>query len=122
MQRFYPSFYEDDSFPLLASPEADKWPGEMILPDFNYNEDCLVPDLLLMENMDDLPERFDDVGPEEELLSFLEEIITEDEKKSQGKQQFAICTRVIILRHSFSAQSANFFFSYRFINGRNSLN
>ncbi|KAJ7380010.1 hypothetical protein OS493_012772 [Desmophyllum pertusum] len=82
------SFYEDTSVPLLASPEADKWPGDggdVILPEFmNYSQDCLVPELFLLENIDDLPEKYDEVEPEEELLSILEEIITEDERKTEG--------------------------------------
>lgn len=85
------SFYEDTSVPLLASPEADKWPGDggdVILPEFmNYSQDCLVPELFLLENIDDLPEKYDEVEPEEELLSILEEIITEDEKKTEGKNK-----------------------------------
>ena len=88
---FYFSLYEDTSIPLLTSPEADKWPGEAIFPDFNYNQDFLVPELFLLENIDCLPEKYDDVEPEDELLSILEEIITEDEKKSEGKKQN--CTR-----------------------------
>lgn len=80
------SFYEDTSVPLLTSPEADKWPGEVLPPDFmNYNQDFSVPELFLLEDIDSLPEKFDDVGSEEDLLSILDEIITEDEKKTEGK-------------------------------------
>ena len=82
---FYFSLYEDTSAPSLTSPEADKWPGEAIFPVFNYNQDFLVPELFLLENTDCLPEKYDDVEPEDELLSILEEIMTEDEKKTEGK-------------------------------------
>lgn len=80
----------------MASPEADRsrWSGEMILPDVNYNEDCLVPELLLMENIHDLPETYHDVEPREEFLSILEEIIARDEKKSEGRNNSsAICAQ-----------------------------
>ena len=92
------SFYEDTSVPLLTSPEADKWPGEVLPPDFmNYNQDFSVPELFLLEDIDSLPEKFDDVGSEEDLLSILDEIITEDEKKTEGKflTNVAIRTREI---------------------------
>ena len=39
-----------------------------------------MPELLQMENLSD------DVEPQEELLSLLEEVITEDEKKNKGRQ------------------------------------
>ena len=94
---FFASFYEDDSLPLLAAPESDKWPGELMLQNSNYNQDCLVPDLLLMDNIPDLTERYDNAEPDEELWSILEEIITEDEKKAEGKQTYAISIRVITL-------------------------
>ena len=73
------SLYEDYHLPLLASPEVDKWP-EATLPDFSCSQDFLVPELLQMENLSD------DVEPQEELLSLLEEVITEDEKKNKGRQ------------------------------------
>ena len=94
---FFASFYEDDSLPLLAAPESDKWPGELMLQNSNYSQDCLVPDLLIMDNIQDLTERYDNAEPDEELLSILEEIITEDEKKAEGKQTYAISIRVITL-------------------------
>ncbi|KAM7446481.1 hypothetical protein ABFA07_005141 [Porites harrisoni] len=71
------SLYEDYHLPLLASHEVDKWP-EATLPDFSCSQDFLVPELLQMENLSD------DVEPQEELLSLLEEVITEDEKKNKG--------------------------------------
>ena len=73
------SLYDDYHLPLLASPEVDKWP-EATLPDFSCGQDFLVPELLQMENLSD------DVQPQEELLSLLEEVITEDEKKNKGRQ------------------------------------
>lgn len=73
------SLYEDYHLPLLASPEVDKWP-EATLPDFSCGQDFLVPELLQMENLSD------DVEPQEELLSLLEEVITEDEKKNKGRE------------------------------------
>jgi len=82
---FYLSLYEETSESSLTSPEADKWPGEAIFPGFNYNQDFLVPELFLLGNIDCLPEKYDDVEPEDELLSILEEIITEDKKKTEGK-------------------------------------
>lgn len=80
----YFSLYEDTTAPSLTSPEADKWPGEAIFPGFNCTQDFLVPEIFLLENIDCLPEKYDDVEPEDELLSILEEIITEDEKKIEG--------------------------------------
>lgn len=76
------SLYEDCHLPLLASPEVGKWP-EATLPDFSCSQDFLVPELLQMEN---LSERIEVVEPQEELLSLLEEVITEDEKKNKGGQ------------------------------------
>lgn len=92
-QFIFHSLYEDTSVPLLTSPEADKWPGEAIFPDFNYNQDSLVPELFLLENIDDLPEKYDDVEPEDELLSFLEEIIMEDEKKTEGSKKYVLVSK-----------------------------
>lgn len=68
-----------------------------MLQNSNYNQDCVVPDLLLLDNIQDLTERYDNAEPDEELLSILEEIITEDEKKVEGKQTYAISIRVITL-------------------------
>lgn len=85
-QFLFQSLYEDTSVPLLTSPEADKWPGEATFPDFTYNQDSLVPELFLLDNIDDLPEKYDEVEPEDELLSFLEEIIMQDEKKTEGSK------------------------------------
>ena len=45
-----------------------------------------MPELFLLENIDGFPLNYDDVEPEDELLSFLEEIITEDEKKTEGSK------------------------------------
>ena len=90
---FYFSLYEDTSAPSLTSPEADKWPGEAIFPGFNYNHDFLVPELFLLENIDCLSEKYDDVEPEDELLSILEEIITEDEKKTEGEAKLYTPTK-----------------------------
>ena len=60
----------------------------MIFPDFNDNQDGLVPEqlpeLLLMENQHSFDQKGDN-EPDEELLSILEEIITEDELKNKGK-------------------------------------
>lgn len=97
---FFFSFYADDSFPLLSSPNTDKWPGDMILPDFNDSQDGLVPEqlpeLLLMENQHSFDQKGDNAEPDEELLSILEEIITEDELKNKGKQTLAINIRAIV--------------------------
>ena len=79
IETFSFSLYDDYHLPLLASPEVDKWP-EATLPDFSCGQDFLVPELLQMENLSD------DVQPQEELLSLLEEVITEDEKKNKGRQ------------------------------------
>ena len=68
-----------------------------MLQNNNYNQDYLVPDLLLMDNIQDLTERYDNAEPDEDLLSILDEIITEDEKKAEGKQTYAITIRVITL-------------------------
>ena len=82
----FESFYEDNtSLPLRTTPEPDKWSGEAAFTaDFNYNQDFLVPELFLLENMDGFSEQYDDVEPQDELLSFLEEIIAQDEKKTEG--------------------------------------
>ena len=45
----------------------------------------MVPELLLAENIDVFSDKYDDVAPEE-IFSILEEIITEDENKTEGKQ------------------------------------
>lgn len=72
----------------------------MILPDFNDNQDGLVPEqlpeLLLMENQHSFDQKGDNAEPDEELLSILEEIITEDELKNKGKQTLAINIRAIV--------------------------
>ena len=94
---FYFSFYEDTS--ALTSPEADKWPGEAIFPGFNYNQDFLVPELFLLENIDCLAEKYDDVEPEDELLSILEAIITEDEKKTEGESKLYTPTKRAKFHH-----------------------
>lgn len=74
------SLYENEGFSAVTHPETDKWVGEMILPDFTCNQDYQVPELLLLND-----DRSYDCGePEEELLSILEEIISEDEKKNEG--------------------------------------
>lgn len=96
---FYFSFYEDTSAPSLTSPEADKWPGEAIFPGLNYNQDFLVPELFLLENIDCLAEKYDDVEPEDELLSILEEIITEDEKKTEGESKLYTPTKRAKFHH-----------------------
>lgn len=90
------SLYEDTSAPSLTSPEADncdKWPGEAIFPGYNYNQEFLVPELFLLENVDCLPEKYDDVEPEDELMSILEEIITEDKKKTEGEAKLYTSTK-----------------------------
>ncbi|XP_068730369.1 uncharacterized protein [Montipora capricornis] len=70
------SLYEDESFPAFASSETDKWLGEIVFPDLTCSKDCLVPESLLLD--DRVKE------PDEELLSILEEIISEDETKNEG--------------------------------------
>lgn len=79
------SFYEDSTIPSLTSPEADKWPGEVLSQDFSDNRDFSVPELFLLEDVNSLPDMVDDTGSDEELLSILDEIIMEDEKKTEDK-------------------------------------
>lgn len=74
------SLYEDESFSAVIHPDTDKWLGEMVLQDFNYIQDYQVPELPLLNDGGS----YDCGEPEEELLSILEEIICEDEKKNEG--------------------------------------
>lgn len=46
----------------------------------------------MLEDVNSLPDMVDDTGSDEELLSILDEIIMEDEKKTEGKQKLAIMT------------------------------
>ncbi|XP_074632312.1 uncharacterized protein LOC141890658 isoform X2 [Acropora palmata] len=74
------SLYENESFSAVIHPDTDKWLGEMVLQDFNDNQDYQVPELHLLNDGGS----YDCGEPEEELLSILEEIICEDEKKNEG--------------------------------------
>lgn len=49
-----------------------------------------------MENQHSFDQKGDNAEPDEELLSILEEIITEDELKNKGKQTLAINIRAIV--------------------------
>ena len=114
------SLYEDTSAPSLTSPEADncdKWPGEAIFPGFNYNQEFLVPELFLLENVDCLPEKYDDVEPEEELMSILEEIITEDKKKTEGEAKLYTSTKRAKLIWAGTAEIRFFTSQYKLVSG-----